>query len=387
MSPVADALRTGRLIVTAGTGGVGKTTTAAALALLAAASGRRTAVLTIDPARRLAQTLGLSSMTSEGQQVGPNLHAFMLDMSTTADAMVRRFAPDEAAARRILDNPYYRAFSTSLAGTQEYMAVEQVSALLQSGAYDLVILDTPPAVHALDFLDAPERILIALDHKAVHWLYRGPLSGSAGYGSRLVGRGRKLVFRSLDKFTGGPFFEDLATFLQAFSALFDAFRTSSRVVHELLRGPDTHFLVVTSPSLTMVREAIAFRAELLERGFPFRAFICNRVHQPVAAAELSAVHSALVASGLSNKRAASLSTVLLATQAEHASMAARDAVGIAALKEAAGQSPSVVPLLAFDVHDLWALSILGRYLVGNFPGATGVHDGDEAEETDSTRRT
>ena len=137
----------------------------------------------------------------------------------------------------------------------------------------------------------------------------------------------------------------------------------------------------------MVREAIAFRAELLERGFPFRAFICNRVHQPVAAAELSAVHSALVASGLSNKRAASLSTVLLATQAEHASMAARDAVGIAALKEAAGQSPSVVPLLAFDVHDLWALSILGRYLVGNFPGATGVHDGDEAEETDSTRRT
>ncbi len=378
MKNLAPLLRDARLVVTAGTGGVGKTTTAAAIALQAAKSGRRTAVLTIDPARRLANSLGLTAFTGRAQRIDSQqlvaaglssdaqLSAMMLDMRATADDMVRRHASDEAAADRILENPYYQAFSTSLAGTQEYMAVEQVADLLASGLYDLVVLDTPPATHALDFLDAPERLLNALDNRAVNWLYRPKDSGprESGYGARLLGRGRQMVFKSLNKLTGGPFFEDLATFLQAFSSLFEEFRSSSRAVQTLLRADSTRFLVVTAPYPATVREAIYFRSQLVERGFPFGGFICNRVHLPRPPSTAGGLVPALAAAGVADDMRAPLARDLLAALDDHNRMAERDAGSIRDLAEVAPDELHVVPLLPEDVHDLDGLSRVGDYLLG-----------------------
>jgi anion-transporting ArsA/GET3 family ATPase len=378
MTATSRLVQEARLIVTAGTGGVGKTTTAAALALQGALSGRRTAVLTIDPARRLANALGLEAFTGRAQRVPSELFtaarlapraelsAMMLDMRATADEMVRRYAPNAEAAARIVSNPYYQAFSTSLAGTQEYMAVEQVADLLQSGAYDLVVLDTPPATHALDFLDAPERLLNALDNRAVNWLYRPRESSTRdpGYGARLLGKGRQMVFRSLNKFTGGPFFEDLATFLQAFSSLFEQFRVSSRAVQALLRTESTQFVVVTAPYPATVREAIHFRAQLVERGFPFGGFVCNRVHLPVPSVDAATLEAPLRGAGVSTAVASALAADLAGLVADHDRMAERDAESLDRLREVAGDALDVVPLLPEDVHDLQGLATVGRWLVG-----------------------
>jgi anion-transporting ArsA/GET3 family ATPase len=378
VTAVARLLDESRLIVTAGTGGVGKTTTAAALALQGALAGRRTAVLTIDPARRLANALGLEAFTGRAQRVPTELFtaagltpraelsAMMLDMRATADEMVRRYAPNAEAATRIVSNPYYQAFSTSLAGTQEYMAVEQVADLLRSGEYDLVILDTPPATHALDFLDAPERLLNALDNRAVNWLYRPRETSTRdpGYGARLLGKGRQMVFKSLNKFTGGPFFEDLATFLQAFSSLFEQFRVSSRAVQALLRAESTQFVVVTAPYPATVREAIHFRAQLVERGFPFGGFVCNRVHLPVSPVEAAALTLPLRAAGVPEAVAPELAADLAGLVADHTRMAERDAESLDRLREVAGDALDVVPLLPEDVHDLQGLASVGAWLTG-----------------------
>ena len=382
VSGINQLLREARLIVTAGTGGVGKTTTAAALALQGALAGRRTAVLTIDPARRLANALGLDAFTGRAQRVSPELFAaaglapraelsaMMLDMRAAADEMVRRYAPDADAARRILENPYYQAFSTSLAGTQEYMAVEQVADLLRSGDYDLVVLDTPPAAHALDFLDAPERLLSALDNRAINWLYR-PREASTrdpGYGARLLGKGRQMVFRSLNKLTGGPFFEDLGIFLQAFSSLFEQFRISSRAVQALLRGEGTHFLVVTAPYPATVREAINFRAQLVERGLPFGGFLCNRVHLPMPGASAHALRAPLEAAGVAGPTVLPLAEDLATLLDDHNQMAERDALSIADLDEVAGGALHIIPLLPEDVHDLRGLAQVGEWLLGRESG-------------------
>ncbi len=378
MTAVARLLDESRLIVTAGTGGVGKTTTAAALALQGALAGRRTAVLTIDPARRLANALGLEAFTGRAQRVPTELFtaagltpraelsAMMLDMRATADEMVRRYAPNAEAATRIVSNPYYQAFSTSLAGTQEYMAVEQVADLLRSGEYDLVILDTPPATHALDFLDAPERLLNALDNRAVNWLYRPRETSTRdpGYGAKLLGKGRQMVFKSLNKFTGGPFFEDLATFLQAFSSLFEQFRVSSRAVQALLRAESTQFVVVTAPYPATVREAIHFRAQLVERGFPFGGFVCNRVHLPVSPVDAATLATPLRAAGVPTALAPELAADLAGLVADHARMAERDAESLDRLREVAGDALDVVPLLPEDVHDLQGLASVGAWLTG-----------------------
>jgi anion-transporting ArsA/GET3 family ATPase len=378
LTPTQRMLREARLIVTAGTGGVGKTTTAAALALQGALAGRRTAVLTIDPARRLANALGLDAFTGRAQKVPTalfnaaglsppaELSAMMLDMRATADEMVRRYAPNAEAAARIVSNPYYQAFSTSLAGTQEYMAVEQVADLLASGEFDLVVLDTPPATHALDFLDAPERLLNALDNRAINWLYRPKeaTTRDPGYGARLLGKGRQMVFKSLNKFTGGPFFEDLAIFLQAFSSLFDAFRVSSRAVQALLRAESTQFLVVTAPYPATVREAINFRAQLVERGFPFGGFICNRVHLPMTPTTAAELRPELAAAGLAPGVVGPLAEDLAALVGDHDRMADRDALSLADLAEVAGGALQVVPLLPEDVHDLRGLVQVGEWLLG-----------------------
>ena len=231
------------LLITAGSGGVGKTTIAAALALRAACAGQRVAVVTIDPAKRLAQALGLDNLTGtlraveldEFQQSGGSLSAMMLDVQTTADLMVKRFAESPAAADRILHNSYYKQFSSAVAGSQEYVALEQVRLLLDEHDFDLVVLDTPPAVHALDFLDAPERLRKGL--KNIPLKSEGDHSDEQGLASRLAARGRGLVMKGLNHLTGGPFIEDLAEFLRAFSSILSALESAARRVHTLFRDP------------------------------------------------------------------------------------------------------------------------------------------------------
>ncbi len=363
------------MIVTAGAGGVGKTTVAAAIAAHAAAEGRRAAVLTIDPARRLADALGLQALTGELRRVDPvhfraaglgdggELWAMMLDTRTTGDQLVKRYAPDPQAAQAILDNAYYRFFSTSLAGAQEYMAIEQVRSLVGRGGFDLVVLDTPPAVHALDFLDAPDRLLGALDSKAVQLLRRREDAKEQG----LVGKAGGLLFRSLSRLTGGGFLEDLATFLGLFASILDALRDASRELHSLLRAPTSQFLLVATPTRTNIDDAAHFRHELTRRGLPFGGFVCNRVHAPLPAvtsdrASLVRALAGTPAAPLSVERRGALVDRMLGGLADHHQMADRDANAIARLAHIGEAEPSVVPLFPRDVHDLAALDLVARHL-------------------------
>lgn len=380
---IETLLRRQRLLITAGSGGVGKTTTAAALAVRAALQGRRAAVLTIDPARRLADALGLRQITGELRQVDPahftaaglvprgELWAMMLDTKTTGDQMVRRFAPDEQTARNILQNTYYQYFSTSLAGAQEYMAIEQVRELVEDQGFDLVVLDTPPAVHALDFLDAPDRLLRALESPAMQMLRR--TRGPSGITGRLMEAGRGLVLRSFDRLTGGPFLEDLAVFLTAFGSILDAMQRSSKAVQALLRASSTCFLLVTAPFRSNVDEAIQFRHELRKRGFPFGGYCCNRVHTPYpsipadaeAQAELEAALHSTPAGVVPPARRQALLAAMLEGLWSHNRMAERDREAVRRLAQIGGEAPVVVPLLPQEVRDLQSLDEVGGYLTAS----------------------
>lgn len=372
-------VKTDRLLLTAGAGGVGKTTVAAALGVRAAQEGRRVAVLTIDPARRLADALGLEALTGELRRVeaarfadagldpgAGELWAMMLDTKTTGDQMVRRFAPDAASAQAILDNVYYRFFSNSMAGAQEYMAIEQVRALVQEGGFDLVVLDTPPAVHALDFLDAPDRLLAALDSRAVQLLRRAQQSDGSG---GLLGRGRSLVMRSLNRLTGGNFLEELGDFLGLFASILEALREASHALHHLLRADGTRFLLVTTPTRTNIDDAAHFRHELGTRGFPFGAFVCNRVHPrlPEVNADLDALVASMSLTGAADlpvERQRALVERMLVGLKSHQQMAERDHRAIERLVRVGEARPEVVPMFPRDVCDLAGLDRVGRCLTG-----------------------
>lgn len=386
MTAFDDELRHRRLIITAGSGGVGKTTTAAALAVRAAVLGRKTAVLTIDPARRLADALGLASLTGELRRVEPDrfaaaglvdtaiagaaiadaasargeLWAMMLDVKTTGDQMVRRFAPDEATAREILDNSYYQYFSTSLAGAQEYVAVEQVRALLEDGDFDLVVLDTPPAAHALDFLDAPDRLLTGLESKPVQMLRQRADGDNDGLAARLARSGRGLVLKGINKLTGGPFIEELTRFLAVFGSILDALRLSGEAVARRLRSDDSRFFLVTSPTRSNLDEAIGFRAQLADRGFPLGGLIINRTHPWIAPVDADAdtIAAALAAEGLADvslpdRRA--LAERMQALLERHDRFAAFDRDAVALLAAATERPVWTIPLFAHELRDLAGL--------------------------------
>jgi anion-transporting ArsA/GET3 family ATPase len=387
-TPLAEAMIQRRLLVTAGAGGVGKTTCAAALGVEAALAGQRVAVLTIDPARRLAGALGLDALTGTLRQVdgahfataglapAGELWAMMLDTKTTGDQMVRRFAPDPESAQRILDNTYYRYFSTSLAGSQEYMAVEQVRELVEDDRFDLVILDTPPAANALEFLDAPDRLLAALDSSTVQMLVKGRQRASEGLTGRLLGRGRGLVLKSLNVMTGGPFLEDLAEFLSLFGVILDALKHASVAVQALLRSPDTQFYLVTSPKRSNLDEAMRFRAELARRSFPFGGFIANRVHfeypavdtTPEGLRHLQVALAEQTPGADAGTRQRLLERMLGGVEA-HNRMALRDARSVAQLTSVAQTAPIEVPLQPLDVRDLGGLHRVGRWLTHSEPRA------------------
>lgn len=273
-----------RVIVCVGTGGVGKTTVSAALALAAAQTGRKTLVLTIDPARRLADAMGIRELGNQPQRVdvadgGPDLelYAMMLDPKRTFDDLIARFAPDEGAHRRILDNPIYQHVSGALAGSGEYAAMEKVLEMSESGRFDLVVVDTPPAQHALDFLDAPGRLIDFLDSRLVRMLVH-PALAAGRIGARLFQRPVEAVLQLIERATGVGFLDDLSAFLTAIDDLSDGFKQRADRIQKTLLGSDAAFVLVAAPQRESSHNAELFLSHLDELDASLHGVVINRMH-------------------------------------------------------------------------------------------------------------
>jgi anion-transporting ArsA/GET3 family ATPase len=367
-----DALLADRgteIIVCCGSGGVGKTTTSAALALRAAEQGRKVAVLTIDPARRLAQAMGIDELDNTPRPVqgvstagaaGGGLDAMMLDMKRTFDEVVESQAsPDKA--QQILANPFYIALSSSFAGTQEYMAMEKLGQLYRdaqrTGDYDLVVVDTPPSRSALDFLDAPERLSSFLDGRFVR-LMIAPARGPA----KLMTAGFGMITNALTRILGAQFLKDLQTFVAALDTVFGGFRQRAQKTYSLLQADGTAFLVVAAPEPDALREAAYFVERLTEDDMPLAGLIVNRAN-PVPESALPAEEALAGAGRLRRDDPGSLTAGLLRLHADQVRMVERERELCERFATAHPQVPTaVVPALAGDVHDLDGLRRIGDLL-------------------------
>jgi anion-transporting ArsA/GET3 family ATPase len=366
-SPLDAIVRDARIVVCCGSGGVGKTSTAAALALRGAELGRRTCVLTIDPARRLAQALGLDLLSNEpkpvsgkGLPAGPgSLDAMTLDMRRTFDEVIERYARDEEQAERILANRFYQRLSSTLAGTQEYMAMEKLYELHESGRYELLVVDTPPTRSALDFLDAPAHLNELLDARALRLLI-GP--------AQRVGRGyiaglnfaTNAMARMIRRITGSELLAEVGEFFAAFEGMYDGFKQRARRVYELLEHPGTAFVVVATPDQVALREAGYFAGRLSIEAMPLGALVVNRVHRAVPVPEVPAGQ-------LGRLRGAGADGHLLAILLErHRALEALATTERRRIAELVETVPDIgvveVPLLADDVHDVPGLRRLGAHL-------------------------
>ena len=353
-----------KVVVCCGSGGVGKTTTSAALALRAAERGRRTVVLTIDPARRLAQALGLEALGNEPGAVTSadgDLHAMMLDMRRTFDEMVEAHAePDRAEA--ILANPFYQTISSSFSGTQEYMAMEKLGRLASTGEWDLIVVDTPPSRSALDFLDAPQRMSTFLDGRMIRLLSAPARAGGLGL-RRLVGAGFALFAKAVSTILGGQLLSDASAFVQAFDTMFGGFRERAESTYALLRSPGTAFVVVASPEPDALREAAYFVDRLSGEAMPLAGLVLNRTH-PVLA-DLSASKARDVAESL---RGAPLAAAVLRLHADRVDLAAREEKLLARFVHAhPGVAVTRVPVVAADISDLDGLREVGDRLAAAPP--------------------
>ncbi|HEU5037877.1 MAG TPA: ArsA-related P-loop ATPase [Nocardioides sp.] len=372
-----DALiddRSTGIIVCCGSGGVGKTTTSAALALRAAERGRNVVVLTIDPARRLAQSMGIERLDNvprpvaglrtngKGNRRGGSLDAMMLDMKRTFDEVVESQASPEKA-RQILDNPFYVALSSSFAGTQEYMAMEKLgqihAAARAEGTYDLIVVDTPPSRSALDFLDAPERLSSFLDGRFIRLLLT-PARGPA----RMMTAGLGLITGALNKILGTQVLRDMQTFVAAFDTLFGGFRQRAQKTFELLQADGTAFLVVAAPEPDALREAAYFVERLSEDQMPLAGLIVNRA-SPIPQGTLSADEAMTASVRLRKREPTSLTAGLLRLHADQTRAVEREALLRERFAAAHPEVPTaVVPALAGDVHDLDGLRRVGQLLAG-----------------------
>ncbi|MFC8668937.1 ArsA-related P-loop ATPase [Streptomyces sp. NPDC057199] len=291
VDPLIDDPKT-RIVVCCGSGGVGKTTTAAALGLRAAERGRKVVVLTIDPARRLAQSMGIDALDNTPRRVkgvddsaDGELHAMMLDMKRTFDEIVEAHADRERAAA-ILNNPFYQSLSAGFAGTQEYMAMEKLGQLRAREEWDLIVVDTPPSRSALDFLDAPKRLGSFLDGKLIR-LLTAPAKLGGRAGMKFLNVGMSMMTGTLGKLLGGQLLKDVQTFVAAMDTTFGGFRTRADATYKLLQAPGTAFLVVAAPERDALREAAYFVERLAAEDMPLAGLVLNRVHGS-GAAQLSA---------------------------------------------------------------------------------------------------
>ncbi|MEU5693537.1 ArsA-related P-loop ATPase [Actinosynnema sp. NPDC020468] len=353
-----------RVLVCCGSGGVGKTTTAAALAVRAARRGRRAVVLTIDPARRLAQSLGLRELDNNPRRVegvDGELHAMMLDMRRTFDDMVLQHAGRERA-EQILQNPFYQTISTSFSGTQEYMAMEKLGQLASRDEWDLIIVDTPPSRSALDFLDAPQRLSTVLDGRLIKMLSAPARAGGRGI-RKIVGAGFGLFTKAVSTIVGGQLLQDASTFVQAFDSMFGGFRQRAQATYELLRSPGTGFLVIAAAEPDALREAGYFVERLVAERMPLTGLIANRTH-PVLAS-LPAPGALAAAEKLERTGDAPLTAAVLRVHADRVAVADRERRLLARFTRAHPGVPLVgVPALPADVHDLEGLHEIGRRLAG-----------------------
>jgi anion-transporting ArsA/GET3 family ATPase len=361
--------RATRIVVCCGAGGVGKTTTSAALALAAAEAGRTVVVLTIDPARRLAQSLGLVELDNEPRRVetpgvGGELHAMMLDMKRTFDdIVVAHSAPDRA--QQILENPFYQALSSSFAGTQEYMAMEKLGQLRATDRWDLIIVDTPPSRSALDFLDAPNRMGRFLDGTMIR-LLTAPARAGGRMGMRVVGAGFSVFSRIISKILGGQLLRDISSFVSALDTMFGGFRERATATYEMLRMPGTSFVVVATPEPDALREASYFVDRLSAEGMPLAGLVLNRTHPPATTA-LSATRAEAAAEEAAETggKGAKLAAGALRVHAERMIQATREQ-RLADRFSSAHPEVAVrtVPAAAGDVHDLDGLRVMGAELTG-----------------------
>ncbi|MFF2504051.1 ArsA family ATPase [Streptomyces sp. NPDC058067] len=307
VDPLIDDPKT-RIVVCCGSGGVGKTTTAAALGLRAAERGRKVVVLTIDPARRLAQSMGIDSLDNTPRRVkgiepvegaeGGELHAMMLDMKRTFDEIVEAHA-DGQRAEAILGNPFYQSLSAGFAGTQEYMAMEKLGQLRARDEWDLIVVDTPPSRSALDFLDAPKRLGSFLDGKLIRILM-APAKVGGRAGMKFLNVGMSMMTGALGKLLGGQLLRDVQTFVAAMDTMFGGFRTRADATYKLLQAPGTAFLVVAAPERDALREAAYFVERLAAEDMPLAGLVLNRVHGS-GAAQLSAERALAAAENLDER--------------------------------------------------------------------------------------
>ena len=369
-----DALldnRENRIIVCCGSGGVGKTTTAAAFALRAAERGRDVVVLTIDPARRLAQSLGLTELDNTPRPVegidgsaGGRLHAMMLDMKRTFDEIVLEHS-DAGRAEQILSNPFYQSLSASFAGTQEYMAMEKLGQLHAQAEWDLIVVDTPPSRSALDFLDAPNRLGSFLDGRFIKILTAPAKVG--GFGAfKLLTSGFSLVTGALGKLLGSGLLSDVQSFVNALDTMFGGFRDRAEATYKLLQAKGTSFVVVAAPEPDALREASFFARRLAEEKMPLAGLVLNRVHPRLT--DLTAERSLAAAEQLDVANptpAESLAGGLLRLHAERVEVSRRET---RLAERFAASHPGIsllrLPAQAEDVHDLEGLRAVTQAAAG-----------------------
>jgi anion-transporting ArsA/GET3 family ATPase len=289
VTAVGDLLHNKEIIVCAGAGGVGKTTTAASIALQAAIEGKKAAVLTIDPAKRLASSLGLKELSNDPVKVNMRkftaagikpkgeLYAMMLDTKSTFDHVVLQYAPSREQADRIIGNRFYKNISSTLSGTQEYMAMEKLYELYGSGGFDLIVIDTPPTRNALDFLDAPKRMTDFFESRVLRW-FLIPYMKAGGGVMRLANVAASAFLKVVTRIVGAEVLQDTAEFFGNLEGMYEGFKQRARDVAALLQSDVTSFVVVTSPAADSVAEATFFASRLNESGLPFGALVVNRVH-------------------------------------------------------------------------------------------------------------
>ena len=353
-----------RIVICAGPGGVGKTTCAAAIAVEGARRGRRTCVVTIDPAKRLADALGLESLTNDARQVAPGtfageLWALMLDTKTTFDEVVRRNAGSPEQARTILDNTLYRNISSALGGTQEYMAMEKLYALHTEGRFDLIVVDTPPTRHALDFLDAPHRLLRFLNNR-IFRLLMAPTRASL----KAIGMATQVFLRTMSKVVGGAVVSDAVAFFTAFEGMEQGFRDRAALVSQLLDDPGTAFVVVAAPRRDAVVEAVYFADRLRESSGRVEALVANRMFPSFGPPPETAAGAGTPDSDGAQGRA------LIENLRDFERVASREEAYVAELAERLPGTPVVrVPFLDTDVHDLQGLDRVGCWLFGPGEGS------------------
>jgi anion-transporting ArsA/GET3 family ATPase len=354
---VARLVEGKRIVVCAGPGGVGKTTTAAAVALGMAEQGLKVAVLTIDPARRLANALGLPELGNEERRVpiefdsGGELWALMLDAKRTWDDMIERHAPDEQTRDAVLANRIYQELSNAVAGSTEYMAMEKLYELYNEDRYDLLVLDTPPTRNALDFLDAPQRLSRFIDSRSLQFFLR-----PGRLGLKVLGRGGGVLFGVLKRITGVDLLRDLSDFFNSFGDMAEGIQERARRVAELLGDRETTFLVITSPQRDSIDEAIFFRRRLREGAMPFGGVIVNRV------TDQELLHGDDVQDDLAALLGDKLGRKVARNYEDYRELAVRDHESIERLRHETGEPLILVPHLDDDVHDLDGLAAMNRHL-------------------------